>query len=161
MQLRSDVTADYPIALSFNNNGQLTYVAHNYSNSTISVSFSDGLNLCGPYDMATNRGSDITGNISSDFYQAHENGNITLYVESDNQNTTRVEFYDGSILLGEDNSHPYEFTAQNLSLGFMTLWESFFGMEFGLTNVIDIQVGEQVPYENNLVSIPGTIETEI
>ena len=59
-QLRSDVTADYPIALSFNNNGQLTYVAHNYSNSPISVSFSDGFVLyVGPYDMATNRGSDI------------------------------------------------------------------------------------------------------
>ena len=160
-QLRSDVTADYPIALSFNNNGQLTYVAHNYSNSPISVSFSDGFELyVGPYDMVTNRGSDITGNISSDFYQAHENGNITLYVESDNQNTTRVEFYDGSILLGEDNSYPYEFTAQNLSLGIHDFYGKVFsGMEFGLTNVIDIQVGEQVPYENNLVSIPGTIET--
>ena len=160
-QLRSDVTADYPIALSFNNNGQLTYVAHNYSNSPISVSFSDGFELyVGPYDMATNRGSDITGYISSDFYQAHENGNITLYVESDNQNTTRVEFYDGSILLGEDNSYPYEFTAQNLSLGIHDFYGKVFsGTEFGLTNVIDIQVGEQVPYENNPVNIPGIIET--
>ena len=102
--------------------------------------------------MVTNRGSDITGNISSDFYQAHENGNITLYVESDNQNTTRVEFYDGSILLGEDNSY-YEFTAQNLSLGIHDFYGKVFsGMEFGLTNVIDIQV-EQVPYENNPVSM--------
>ena len=34
----------------------------------------------------------------------------------------------------------------------------FSGTEFGLTNVIDIQVGEQVPYEYNPVNIPGIIE---
>ena len=91
--------------------------------------------------MATNRGSDITGYISSDFYQAHENGNITLYVESDNQNTTRVEFYDGSILLGEDNSYPYEYTAQNLSLGIHDFYGKVFsGTEFGLTNVITFKL---------------------
>ena len=110
--------------------------------------------------MSTNRGSSITGNIFSDFYQAHEGGNVTLYVESVSQNLSRVEFYDGSIMLGEDNSYPYEFTAQNLSLGIHDFYGKVFsGMEFGLTNVIDIQVGEQVPFENNLVSIPGTIET--
>ena len=32
------------------------------------------------------------------------------------------------------------------------------GLDFGLTNVINIQVGEQLPYEDNIVSIPGTIE---
>ena len=159
-QLRSEITADHPIALSFNNSGQITYVAHNYSNSPINVTFSDGFVLnVEPNAMSTNRGSSITGNIFSDFYQAHEGGNVTLYVESASQNLSRVEFYDGSIMLGEDNSYPYEFNAQNLSLGIHDFYGKVFsGTEFGLTNVIDIQVGEQVPYEYNPVNIPGIIE---
>ena len=69
--LRSDVTSNYPIALSFEKDGQLTYVAHNYSGNPINVTFSDGYQLyVEPRSMGTNRGSDITGIISSAFHSS-------------------------------------------------------------------------------------------
>ena len=43
--LRSDITSNHPIALSFEKNGQVTYVAHNYSEIPINVTFSDGYQL--------------------------------------------------------------------------------------------------------------------
>lgn len=36
------VTADYPLAMAFNNGGVLTYVAQNYGDKAIEVTFSDG-----------------------------------------------------------------------------------------------------------------------
>ena len=41
-QVDASVTANYPIAVVFNNNNDLTYVAHNYSADPITVTFSDG-----------------------------------------------------------------------------------------------------------------------
>ncbi|GGX65971.1 glycosyl hydrolase [Saccharospirillum salsuginis] len=40
---KGEVTADHPAALVFEKNGQLTYLAYNYSNTPILVSFSDGM----------------------------------------------------------------------------------------------------------------------
>ena len=158
--LRSDITSNHPIALSFEKDGQLTYVAHNYSEIPINVTFSDGYQLyVDPRSMGTNRGSNITGVISSEFYQAYVNGSVNLNVDSETQNITRVEFFNGSELLGEDISYPYNFTAHNLTLGSHDFYAKVYsGLDFGLTNVITIQVGEQLPYQDNIASIPGIIE---
>jgi len=158
--LRSDLTSNHPIALSFEKDGQLTYVAHNYSENPINVTFSDGYQLyVEPRSMSTNRGSNITGVISSEFYQAYVNGSVNLNVDSEIQNISRVEFFNGSELLGEDMSYPYNLTANNLTLGLHDFYGKVYsGLDFGLTNVINIQVGEQLPYEDNIVSIPGIIE---
>ena len=43
--LRSDITANHPIALSFEKDGQLTYVAYNYSEIPINVTFLMGINF--------------------------------------------------------------------------------------------------------------------
>ena len=116
--LRSDITSNHPIALSFEKDGQLTYVAHNYSENFINVTFSDGHQLyVEPRSMATNRGSNITGVISSEFYQAYVNGSVHLNVDTETQNISRVEFFNGPELLGEDMSYPYNLTANNLTLG--------------------------------------------
>lgn len=40
---KGDITADHPAALVFEKNGQLTYLAYNYSDTPILVSFSDGM----------------------------------------------------------------------------------------------------------------------
>ena len=158
--LRSDLTSNHPIALSFEKDGQLTYVAHNYSENPINVTFSDGFQLyVEPRSMGTNRGSDITGIISSEFYQAYVNGSVNLNVDSEIQNISRVEFFNGSEVLGEDMSYPYNFTAHNLPLGSHDFYAKVYsGLDFGLTNVITIQVGEQLPYQENIASIPGIIE---
>ena len=109
--------------------------------------------------MGTNRGSDITGIISSAFHQAFVNSSVNLNIDSEIQNISRVEFFNGSELLGEDVSYPYNFIVSNLTLGDHDLYGKIYsGLDYGLTNVINIQVGEQLPYEDNIVSIPGTIE---
>ena len=159
-QYRSEITANWPIAASFNKNGQITYAAHNYTEQPLLVSFSDGYQLTvNPKDMGTNRGEAIAGSIQTDFVQSYINGSALISFESQNQNITRLEFYDNGDLIGEVTSQPFEFTAQNLSLGTHNIYGKMFsGSEFGLTNFITIVVGEQLAYNNSENNIPGIIE---
>ena len=159
-QYRSEITANWPIATSFNKNGQITYAAHNYTAEPLLVSFSDGYQLTvNPGEMSTNRGETIAGSIQTDFDQSYINGSALISFESQNQNITRLEFYDNGDLIGEVTSQPFEFTAQNLSLGTHNIYGKMFsGSEFGLTNFITIVVGEQLAYNNSENNIPGTIE---
>ena len=41
-QVNANLTADYPIAAAFTKNGETTYIAHNYTEADIIVTFSDG-----------------------------------------------------------------------------------------------------------------------
>ena len=161
--VRSNIFADHPIAASFenNNDGEVTYVAHNYSNTPITVTFSDGFQLEVPAEeMVTNRGSNITGTISSDFNQAYINGSANLLVQTENQNVSRVEYYDGTELLGEIFTYPYEYTATNLSIGMHNMYAKIYsGSNLGVTNIFNIQVGEQQPYIGSFFQIPGVIES--
>ena len=158
---RSDITSDYPIAMSFDKDGLMTYVAHNYLDVPITVTYSDGFQLdVDPGEMNTNRGTEITGVISSDFYQAHVNSNIFLNIQSDNQSITRVEFFNGSELLGETVTSPYRFNVQNLSIGLHDFYGKIYsGSDYGITNIISVQVGTQIPYNHNINNVPGIIET--
>ena len=86
-QYRSNVTADWPIAASFDNLGQITYAAHNYTEEEMIVNFSDGYQLTVPAgEMSTNRGESITGTIQTDFNQAYINGSIIINFSSDSLN---------------------------------------------------------------------------
>jgi len=157
----TSITADYPISATFNNGEEFTYVAHNYSDTPITVTFSDGFQLEVPAEeMATNRGSNISGTISSDFNQAYINGSANLLVQTENQNVSRVEYYDGTELLGEIFTYPYEYTATNLSLGMHNMYAKIYsGSDLWITNIFNIQVGEQQPYIGSFFQIPGTIES--
>lgn len=158
--LRSNITSDYPISTSFEKDGFITYVAHNYSDSPITVSFSDGFQLeVLPMQLATNRGSEISGSISSDFTQAYINGSVNLFVESESENISRVEFYDSGNIIGETNTAPYEHRALNLSSGFHNMYAKIYNNnDFGITNIINIQVGEQLAYLGVQNDIPGILE---
>ena len=160
-QYRSNVTADWPIAASFDNLGQITYVAHNYTNEEMIVTFSDGFQLTvSAGEMSTNRGESITGTIQTDFNQAYINGSITINFFSDNNSISRVEFYDNSDLIGEVSSPPFQFTATNLGLGIHNIYAKIYsGSEFGLSNFISVTVGEQLAYNNSMNVIPGVIES--
>ena len=154
------ITANYPIASVFKQNGQTTYVAHNYSNSEIIVTYSDGFQLTVPANqMATNRDIDVSGEISSDFTQAYPNGSVNLSTTVSGSGITKVEFYDGSTLLGEDTTAPYEMKAENLSLGIHGFFSKVYQNDnFNVTNSINVMVGEQVPYSGAAFQIPGVIE---
>ncbi len=71
-QVDASVTANYPIAAVFNNNNDLTYVAHNYSANPITVTFSDGFELEVPAKtIKTNKDTELGGTISTNFDTAH------------------------------------------------------------------------------------------
>ncbi|MFY8191023.1 MAG: glycosyl hydrolase, partial [Bacteroidia bacterium] len=66
------ITANHPLAMVFIKNGVKTYVAHNYSNSPITVTFSDNYSLIVPAkSMKTSKDIDITGNLSTLFPRAY------------------------------------------------------------------------------------------
>lgn len=154
------ITANYPIAVVFDHNGALTYVAHNYSNSPITVAFSDGYELLVPANkMATSRDISATGVLSSDFNRAYANGSVNLLVDADGDGITKVEFFDGNTLLTAKTEAPYTHKEENLSLGVHGMYAKVYvGENFNVTNSISVQVGEQVPYLGMAFEIPGVIE---
>ena len=156
----TSITANHPISAAFSNNGELTYVAHNYSDNPITVTFSDNFMLDVPANqMATSRDIDVNGVLSSNFNQAFAGGSVTLSLEVTGSGITNVEFYDGSTLIGQDDTVPYEIEADDLLLGVHGMYAKVYvNQEFNVSNIVTIQVGEQVPYLGTSFEIPGTIE---
>ena len=154
------ITANHPIAVAFTDaSGETTYVAHNYSNSQITVTFSDGETLVVPAgQLVTSRDVNVSGTLSSDFNQAYVGGSVNLTYSSSNTNITKVEFYDGTTLVSTDTTAPYQAQPSNLALGIHGMYAKvFLGTEFAVSNSVSVQVGEQVPY-SGVHLIPGTIE---
>ena len=73
------ITANCPIAGAFRQNGQIIYVAQNYSASPITVTFSTGYQLVVP---AGKLATSLDGNITSSFSQAYvdEKANLNVTV---------------------------------------------------------------------------------
>ena len=159
-QLDATITANHPIAAVFNNGGDKTYVGHNYSNAPITITFSDGFMLDVPANsMATNKDVDVSGTIASDIYQANENDSANLTATTSGSGITKVEFYKGNTLLGEDTTAPYEFNTGALPFGIYNMFAKVYaGPSFNVTNIITVQVGNQVPYSGTPAIIPGVIE---
>ncbi|WP_439131603.1 glycosyl hydrolase [Polaribacter sp.] len=155
------ITADYPIAGVFKQNGVATYVAHNYSDNEIVVTFSDGFQLTVPaHQMKTNRDVDVSGVLFSDFAQAFPNGSVNLSVTTTGSNITKVEFFDGATSIGEDTTAPYQLKAENLSLGTHGFYAKIYvDAQFNVSNIIEVQVGEQVPFSGSPIAIPGSFES--
>ena len=156
----ASITSNHPLAVAFtNDSGTTTYVAHNYSNNSISVIFSDGYVLDAPASrLTTSRDVEISGTLASDFYQAYNGGSVNLVFTSQNSNISKVEFYNGTTLIESDSSAPFQAQPTNLGLGVHGMYAKVYvGSEFVISNSISIQVGEQVPFSAVHV-IPGTIE---
>nr|WP_321411844.1 glycosyl hydrolase [uncultured Carboxylicivirga sp.] len=158
--VNTNITADYPIAVAFEKNGNLTYVAHNYTSNGITVTFSDGYKLAVPANtMATSKDIDASGVVCSDFNRAYVNGSVNLLVETTGTVITKVEFFDGQNFLGSSTAAPYTFRAENLSLGLHGMYAKIYvGDNFFVTNIISIQVGEQAPFLDTPYDLPGVIE---
>lgn len=154
------ITANYPIAGVFKQKGETTYVAHNYSDAEIIVIFSDGYQLTVPANqMKTSRDVGVSGVLTSDFGQAFPNGSIKLSATINRNNVTKVKIFNGTKLIGEDLTAPYEFNAENLTLGIHGFYTKVFvNNQFNVTNIVEVQVGEQVPYLGTPHAIPGEIE---
>ena len=158
--LETGITANYPIAAVFSKNGVKTYVAHNYSNTSKTVTFSDGFRLNVPAGkMATNRDADVFGTITSNEQQVPKNGNVELSLATTGSGISKVQFFDGDRLLGEDTAAPYQWRATNLSAGIHGMYAKIFkGNSFNISNIISIQSGEQAPYSGTPIALPGSFE---
>ncbi|MGY6647640.1 glycosyl hydrolase [Wenyingzhuangia sp. IMCC45574] len=158
-KLKPEITANYPITAVFEKNGIKTYVAHNYTNTSLTVQFSDGFSLLVPaHQLATNRDVNVTGVISSDFDQAFPNGSVNLSVSTTGA-VSKVEFFNNGTKIGEDTSTPFTFKATNLSLGKQGVYAKVYeNDQFNVTNSVTITVGEQVPYSGTPIAIPGVFQ---
>ncbi len=156
----ASITADYPTAASFNSEGEMTYVAHNYSDTQISVAFSDGYILDVPANkMATSKDISLTASLTSNFPQAFINGSVELNVAVSGGTATKIEFFDGEELLSEVSQLPYTHNATNLNVGIHGFYARVYeGDDFNITNIASVMVGRQLPYIAPAVSIPGTIQ---
>lgn len=158
--VRSDLTADYPVAAAFLKDGTTTYVAHNYTGQAITVTYSDGTTLEVPAgQMITSRDPDVSGHLTADFQQAYPGGSVRLSLETEGATPDKVAFYDGTNLVGTINAPPYTIEAGNLSPGIHGMYARIYiGEDFRISNQVSIQVGEQVPWTGLPAALPGTIE---
>jgi endoglucanase Acf2 len=154
------ITADYPIAAAFVLNGEINYVVHNYSNAPITVSFSNGYQLEVPArKMVTSRDSRYTGKITSSFPQAYPGGSVKLNVLVSDGIPSKIEFMDGGVSLGTVMTEPFTTTATNLQIGKHSFYAKVFdGEKYNVTNIAEVQVGNQLPWGGIAPAIPGTIE---
>ena len=158
--LNPSITADYPIAAVFVKDGNKTYVAHNYTNAPKTVTFSDGFQLEVPArEMATSKNVTVSGVISASFTQAFANGSVDLTVTTSGSGVSKVEFFDGNTLIGTKLTAPFVFKAENLTLGVHGMYAKIYqNADFAVSNIVKIQVGEQLPFLDVAFQIPGIIE---
>ena len=159
-QVDATITADHPIAVAFQKDGEYTYVAHNYSQEDITVTFSDGFQLAvGAGEFVTNRDVDITGTLGSSFSSAFVGGSVVLQVDAEEGTPTKVGFYQEGELLGEVTEALFTLVAEDLDAGVFGFYARVYdGEAFGVTNSISVEVGEQLPFDGTPSAIPGTIE---
>ena len=154
------ITANYPIAAAFRQNGQLHYVAQNYTSSPLTVTFSTGYQLVVPAGkLVTSMDGSIAGTLASSFKQAYVGGSVQLTVTTSGASPTKVEFMDGPKSLGSLSATPYLWTASALQLGMHDFFAKVYdGDKYTVTNTALVQVGNQLPYGGTAAAIPGTIE---
>lgn len=125
---RQDITANNPLATAFDNNGQMTYACHNYSDQTVTVRFSDGYELvCPPRQLTTSvsstpskRDAYVTVNLSSVKVKAGEKVTIDVTIDEGDHtivksaikvNGESVNEKQHSVAARASKSHTHDWTA--------------------------------------------------
>jgi endo-1,3(4)-beta-glucanase len=154
------ITADNPLGAAFNNEGEIIYVAHNYQNDPVSVTFSDGYVLEVPANtLATSRDISISGSLSSSFQAAYPGGSVELSLLITEGAPSKIEFVDGATVIGEVTEAPYVIDATNLEVGIHTFYARIYdGTNFNISNLISVTVGEQKPFPGDPIEIPGSFQ---
>lgn len=156
----ASITANHPIAAVFIKNNVKTYVAQNYSNQAITVQFSDGFQLnVAPGKLATNIDTEVQGTLTSSFNKAYIGGSVNLHVTITEGTATKVEFFDGDDLIGTSTAAPYTLKATLSSLGIHSFYAKIYSNDkFNISNTVQVVVGNQVPFGEAAIQIPGIIE---
>jgi endoglucanase Acf2 len=156
----TEITADHSLAVVFNKGEEKIYVAHNYNDYPIDVRFSDNYVLVvAPGSTATSKGINLSGVLSSDYSQAYSGGSVALSLMLEGGVADRVEIIDGNTIVGEISEAPYVFDLRNLSIGGHYVYARIHKDDtYAISNILTINVGEQISYNGNPVSIPGVVE---
>ncbi len=159
-QVRNDILPDYPVAASFDKNGNITYVAQNYSAQAITVNFSDGYSLNVPANsMATSKDAGFSVDLSASENELPTDGNLLLTANVTNGTVDYVEFFMDGVSQGTVSTEPYELVIQSLSAGTPSFHAAgVSGSINELSPVVSVQVGSQIPYGGTPWAIPGEIE---
>ena len=155
----NSITSNHPLAAVFIKNGVKTYVAHNYKNTPITVTFSDNFTLNVPAkSMVTNKDANVAGNLSSGFSEAYPGGSVDLNLNLTSGTASKVQFINGDSIIGEDTQAPYTIKVSNLQVGKKNFYARIYsGVNFAISNLIEIRVGEKLPFSGVPAVIPGTI----
>jgi endoglucanase Acf2 len=161
-QVDAAVTADDPLAVVFQLNGERTYVAHNYTAEARTVSFSDGASLLVPArSMATSLDLPFGGTISTPFATAPAGNSVPLEValSGDTTSLTAVEFFDGGTSLGVLTAPPYAIQTGPLGVGVHTFRARLHaGEAFTDSGLVSVRVGDSFPYTGTPIQLPGSFD---
>ncbi|MFT3981641.1 MAG: Ig-like domain-containing protein [Ferruginibacter sp.] len=157
--VKKDITANHPTAVVFEKAGVKTYVAQNYGSSAITVTFSDGYTLAVPArKIVTSRDITATAALSANTTQVSIGGSVNLTAATTGSGISKVDFFRDGVLIASDNSAPYTATASGLSGGLRNfVAKVYVGSNLNVSNVVTVQVGNQLPYGGTAAAIPGTI----
>ena len=162
-QVDASITANDPLAVVFNKDGQKTYVAHNYSTTEKTIDFSDGARLTVPAgSLATSLDLPFTGTLSTPFPTAPAGNTVTLTVtlEGDTNDLEQVEFFDGAASLGSLTGAPYVLQTGALAAGRHTFFARLHtGSGSGITGSASVNVGDTFPFSGSPIALPGTFDS--
>ncbi|GAB4407994.1 MAG: hypothetical protein OHK0039_10810 [Bacteroidia bacterium] len=154
------LAADHPLAVAFSKAGDRTYVAQNYGDSSLAVTFSDGYVLqVPPHTLATSRDLSIKAVLTSSFPQAYPGGSVRLQADISGGTADKVEFVDGNTVIGTFTQGPYELDATGLAVGRHSFYVRVYqGSRFEISNLVPVIVGEQLPLLGDPLPIPGQMQ---
>ncbi|MEX0331569.1 MAG: glycosyl hydrolase [Puniceicoccaceae bacterium] len=161
-QVDAGVIADDPLAVVFNRNGEKTYVAHNYSTTPKTVSFSDGTLLDVPANsLATSEDLPLRGTITTPFAVAPAGNSVPLELSltGDTSSLTAVEFFDGPTSIGTLTEAPFVLQTGALGVGVHTFRARLYaGEKFTDSGLASVRVGDSFPYTGTPIAIPGSFD---
>ncbi len=153
------ITADHPLAVAFEGQGSPVYVAQNYGNSPITVNFSDGHVLHVPArELSSNLDAGLGGELDILFDQAYTGGSAELSFTVQQGNPSMVVLYQDEDSIDFKTAGPYDFTVDSLPAGVHNFHVRMYdAVNCAISNLVNITVGEQLPYHGFPAQIPGKI----
>lgn len=158
-QVDASVTADYPLAAVFTDAGNRVYVAQNYGSSPLTVNFSDGQQLIlAPGELGSSLDADMEGSLSTLFDQAYTWGSAQLTFNLQQGSPDYIVLYHNGDSIDSKQQAPFQFTVDSLNAGVHGFYVQMFQAgNCATSNLVEVRVGEQVPYSGSPALIPGSI----
>lgn len=153
------LSADHPLAVAFNDGANTVYAAQNYGTNPLTVTFSNGQQLVvAPGALQTSIDADLDGELSALFNQAYTWGKAELSFNLQSGNPDYLVLYQNGDSLSSLQQGPFQFTVDSLEAGVHSFYVQMLqGGDCAISNIVQITVGEQIPYGGSPAPIPGSI----